>query len=638
MVTSVGALVVACGSSSRDDDDDTTQRAGTSSLGGSGGKAGGAGRGGSAGGALAGKGGTAAGQGGGTGGGSGGGSGAATAGRGGSGTTGGSGGAVASGGEAGETTVVVVPLPEPLVYFKEPIGDVLEDVWGADTGDVYAVGAGTIVHDWGDGTFKREHAHTTLQFYSVWGTSATDVYIGVAGGLVVHGTGAGSWTEREIYEASGPVYQAFGFAPDDMYLATGSLFHGRLNAWEEVADPPPAGSVWGSSPTDLYTVATTTLDQPNVYHSTGDGEWRSQATTGEYMRRVFGLGATRVYALGSHSVWFSGGDGSWRSVLTLPDDAPLGLWGRDGLVYVGTQNGKLYATNGEQWSAGQAIGTATGPRINGVWAKSHEDVYLATSSGLYHGTPDGTPPEYAGGGAGGGGSGAGSFSTDPNDFGGESRCTASAILCEDFESGDFADWYPIGDDLSVDTEQAARGDHAFHVHNAASFGGGTIESWDAFPIPYDRFWLRLFVYFDTLPSDVGPYTLIHAYSAVPALGYVSLGGYSDGAGSNVLMHSLYSPSVLLMDSDSNAELPTREWICLEWYNDGLADESRVFWNNVERPSLHATSDLESTLDSGNYQIPEVDYVAVGWGSTSSSVIDLWIDGIAIGPERIGCEN
>ncbi len=570
------------------------------------------------------------------------GTGGSSAGRGGSTGTAGSGGSGMQAGEGGVGSGEPVALPGALVYFREPIGDPLDDVWGTDGGEVYAVGyGGTIAHDPGDGTFVREHVSTTsLEFYSVWGSSATDVYVGIAGGKLGHASGAGSWTRRDLYNVSGPVYQVFGFGPDDMYLATGALFHGTLNNWQKIDKGPPANSVWGSSPNDLYTVATASLDQPNVFHSNGDGTWHSQATTGEYLSRVFGLDARHVYAIGSHSIWFSAGDGAWRSVLTLSSDAPISLWGRDGLVYVGTQNGKLYVTNGDEFSAGQAIGTATGPRITGVWAASAQNVYLATSSGLYHGTPDGSPPSDGAGGAGGegnGGSGGGSFSTDPNDFGGNTRCSPNAVQCEDFESGDLdSDWSKLGD-ITVDQVHAARGDYALHVHNAAAFGGGTVESWTAFPRPYDRFWLRLFVYLEALPSDIGPWSLVRADDAIPANGGVTLGGYSDGAGSNVLEHTLQTPFVSLKDSP-DAQIPAGEWICLEWYNDGLSDEARVFWNNVERPALHATPALASTVDSGKYSTPEIDYVEIGWGSTLSTPLDLWIDAIAIGSERIGCEH
>ncbi|HEX2660589.1 MAG TPA: hypothetical protein VHU40_20045, partial [Polyangia bacterium] len=434
------------------------------------------------------------------------------------------------------------PLPAPLVFFKEPISDTLDDVWGM-TGEVYAVGYnGTIVHDRGTGTFFRERISTTLEFYSVWGLSATDVYVGIAGGKLGHASGAGSWTRRDLSGISGPVYQVFGFSPDDLYLTTGALYRGTLNStWKKVDQGPPANSIWGSSPNDLYTVATASLDQPNIYHSTGDGKWRSQATTGEYMSRVFGLDARHVYAIGSHSVWFSAGDGAWRSVLTLTGDAPISLWGRDGLVYVGTQSGKLYVTNTAEFTAGQAIGTSTtGPRITGIWAASPTNVYLATSGGLYHGTPDGKPPVTGAGGAGGavGGTGgaSGTYSTDPSTFGGAARCSPNAVLCEDFETGNFGgDWTKLSD-VTVDTGHAMRGTYALHVHNAGAFGGGTISSWKAFPRPRNRFWLRMFVYFQTLPapSEIGPWALVRAQNAVPATGGVSLSGSSDGTGSHVL--------------------------------------------------------------------------------------------------------
>ena len=178
-----------------------------------------------------------------------------------------------------------------------------------------------------------------------------------------------------------------------------------------------------------------------------------------------------------------------------------------------------------------------------------------------------------------------------------------------------------------------------NVQGAGAFGGGMIDSWKAFPRPRDRFWLRMFVYFQALPAstEIGPWALVRAENAIPATGGVTLSGYSNGAGSHVLMHNLEKPYVSLTDS-ADAQIPVGQWFCLEWNIDGLKDEARVFWDNAERPALHATPDLMSKMDSGTYSTPEIDFVEIGWGSTLATPLDLWIDAIAIGSDRIGCEN
>jgi hypothetical protein len=553
--------------------------------------------------------------------------------------TGGGGGDAGAGGEAGSDGPT--PLPDPLTFFREPVGGTLDAVWGSDATDVYAVGYdGAVAHGPGDGTWTRENPLTTRELYSVWGSSATDVYASGAGGLVAHATGAGSWTNRDSPNTriSAPIYQVFGFDEDNVFLAAGSLWRGSLrDGFEEVESSPPVNGVWGMSPDDLYTVATTTLTSPNIHHLEPDGRWRAQATTGEYMDRVYGFDATHIYAIGSRSVWFSQGDGVWRAVLTLTDDSPRSLWGRDGLMYVGTTNGVLYVSNGVEWTVGQAIAAGTArPRIEGIWGSSHTDLYLATSSGLYHGTPTGTPGDGGTGGSGGTGPG-GSFSTDPADFYGASRCGTSQAFCQDFESDTLPDYFFVGDEPTIDASRAARGTRSLHIVAAGGFASSVFQLWEPFPLPRNTFWIRLFVYFAALPTDVGPWTLIRAHTVPSAASYVSLGGYSDGS-TNVLMHSLSSPYVALRDMDSSSDIPVGEWLCLEWLNDGAADEARLFWNNVERPSLHATPALTSTLDPGNYSTPEFDFLEIGWGSTRTGPWEMWLDEIAISSERIGCEN
>jgi hypothetical protein len=393
-------------------------------------------------------------------------------------------------------------------------------------------------------------------------------------------------------------------------------------------------------------VATVSSGEPNVYHSKGDGQWDSQADTGEYMSRVAGFDAAHVFALGSHSVWFSRGDGHWASILTLTNTAPSALAASDGLAYVGTQAGTLYVTNGDETSSPETVDAArSGLEIRGIYAAASDDVYLATSGGLYHGTPTGMDPTDGEGGAPGaggesGGGGGGTFSTDPADFYGQSRCDGSLAFCEDFESGtlDTARWFAFGDVPVADETQAARGTHALHIQTTSI---AVAETWDPFPRPYDTFALRFFVRFGALPvntNDLGPWALVRAQSAATNLNYAEFGANFAG-GTPAFLALSADPFIELPDTDSNPALPLGQWQCVEWVNDGLTDDWRVFVDNVERPSMHMTPSLTSKIDGGSYNAPEFDFLQIGWSSvTLSTPVELWIDEIAADSQRIGCER
>ncbi|MBK8620063.1 MAG: hypothetical protein IPN96_23925 [Anaerolineales bacterium] len=115
----------------------------------------------------------------------------------------------------------------------------LSNVWGSGTSDIYAVGLGydtngqqpLLYHNngtaWSVQTLPLPGSWTYVQYNAVWGTSASDVYIG------------------------GYAYNA----PDQILL----LFHWNGTNWTDVSPALPGfvytgqiESIWGSSATDIF--------------------------------------------------------------------------------------------------------------------------------------------------------------------------------------------------------------------------------------------------------------------------------------------------------------------------------------------------------------------------------------------------
>jgi hypothetical protein len=69
-----------------------------------------------------------------------------------------------------------------------PVGPLL-DVWGVSTTDVYAVGAGTMLHF--DGQVWSEVQSVSQRLAGVWGSSAADVFTVGSGGTIIRGSLAG---------------------------------------------------------------------------------------------------------------------------------------------------------------------------------------------------------------------------------------------------------------------------------------------------------------------------------------------------------------------------------------------------------------------------------------------------------------
>ena len=246
--------------------------------------------------------------------------------------------------------------------------------------------------------------------------------------------------------------------------------------------------------------------------------------------------------------------------------------------------------------------------------------------------------------------------SDKTKFFGDPRCTtAGVLLCEDFESGtlDTKTWSVGGTAPVVDGAQHARGTKALHITRVNN-GNSTIKETKTFPAPKNRYFGRMFVYFNSIPkpdTTVTPaFTFAHwtiiAASGTGVTGEIRLSGMLQsgvnhfGAGTDSGSDPAGTGDWTSLDKDpagKPAPVPEKDWTCIEWMHDGAANETRFWWDGVEHPSMHTTS----TVHGGNtnaFVLPQFTQVVLGWNEyqTSTQTYESWIDEIIIDKERIGC--
>jgi hypothetical protein len=271
-------------------------------------------------------------------------------------------------------------------------------------------------------------------------------------------------------------------------------------------------------------------------------------------------------------------------------------------------------------------------------------------AGSANGGKGGSAGALGGAGSGGSSNNAGSAGSQPTgEFFGDSRCTSEFELCEDFESGDIDGdvWDTSSNVPEVDDTRAARGDYALHLHTEGP-AFSYISTSEPFPASNNTYYGRMFVWFDTLPT-------------APEWAHWSISvGEGDGDGSEVRLggqlfsnddeglnffgvgsdHGATGDWTNLDRDDAPEGVPEKEWICVEWLNDGDGNEGRVWINEVERPSLHTTATEHG--GDGDYILPTFETVWFGWwhyqSGTTPAEFDTWIDEIVIDDERIGCTN
>jgi hypothetical protein len=296
---------------------------------------------------------------------------------------------------------------------------------------------------------------------------------------------------------------------------------------------------------------------------------------------------------------------------------------------------------------GACVGkTVSGPDAGQGASDAGQTDAASADSGL---PPDGGAPD-----SGEPTDGGRNLSTDRNLFFGASRCEDAGFqLCEDFESGTLnpAIW-SVTDPTAVvvDTGDHARGTHALHITRAGN-GAAYIKETVTFPEPNDTYYGRMFVKFIQLP--VRPMTYSH-FTVMGASGTVVDGEIRI---SGQLPTNTSAPTLFGVGTDNRVQdsgtgdwttsdddppgmplaIPLGEWLCIEWLHQGATNETRFYWDAVEHPSLHTTASQHGG-NTNPFILPQFNQVWMGWQEyqTSTEPFELWIDEIAIDPNRIGC--
>jgi len=189
-----------------------------------------------------------------------------------------------------------------------------------------------------------------------------------------------------------------------------------------------------------------------------------------------------------------------------------------------------------------------------------------------------------------------------------------------------------------------RGDRSAHFHtesNALQY----ITLKKVFPAPNNTYYARMFVWFDSMPTD--PDWAHWTISGAQADGNdfeVRVGGQWDpnaqkdlfGVGTD---HGPTGDWTNLDEDQPVEDVPVQKWVCLEWMWKGDTNEGKFWWDGVEHPSL-ATSPSKHG-GSGTWALPDFDSMWVGWWLYQEAPVpdhyDVWIDEVAVDYARIGCD-
>jgi len=279
----------------------------------------------------------------------------------------------------------VSPSEQVILQWEHPFPVVdVEDVWGAATDDVHAVGAyGQILHYDGD-EWTYVNSPTRAHLLSMWGLPTGDIWAVGWAGAIVHFDGR-EWRVQD----SGTQQSLFGVwaSSPDTVLAVGwdgTVLRYDGGSWNAMTPPTTSDllSIWGTSAHDLYVGARDAL-----LHFDGT-MWTD---VGIQVRvRVIG-----IWGSSTDDVWVTDGtnwlwhfDGtSWQNVITRVNYPFVSFWGfaADNIFACG-QGGFVSRFDGTSWSE-QSLGDLW---LSGLWGASDKDMWVTgtvvtgTAGVLFH--------------------------------------------------------------------------------------------------------------------------------------------------------------------------------------------------------------------------------------------------------------
>jgi hypothetical protein len=266
-----------------------------------------------------------------------------------------------------------------------PVNPVQRDsnaIWGCAPNNVWLVGS--IVYNW-DGTqlVSSPMPATGENFKAVWGSGCKDVWAGAlnpfsGGGRIMHWDGT-TWSQV----AAQPAEQIAGTGPDDVWtLANGQLFH-----WTG----PTSGSLQDSRTVSLFPVGAAAVGTVNdnrmlTVFARGGGVTALPSPVPDGVSKLWGRAADDIWGFGALGFVTHWNGETWTGALPgwalTRDDAvevtgtgPTDLWAVAGAT--------LLHGDGTTWKVALTP-KQVGGRINDVWARAADDVWVLGADILVH--------------------------------------------------------------------------------------------------------------------------------------------------------------------------------------------------------------------------------------------------------------
>jgi hypothetical protein len=254
-------------------------------------------------------------------------------------------------------------------------------------GSAFAFGCGddgTTPPDAGGATWQLLGEGRPSSLLAAWASSVDDAWVvggreGAGGAPVAYHFDGTAWTSLDTGLTNVDLWQVFGFAGGDVFLAgsNGTILRYRDGAFETIPTPSTdiVFGLWGSAPDDVWAVGGQTTGRAFVWHYTGGAQF--DAVSGVPAELDTGGAVWKVVGRAANDVWMSASRGlvlHWdgqalsNEHIGTTEEALFSIGcGSERCVTVGgvtLANGVLYEDGGAGWSS--HVPTDDGPVWRGI--------------------------------------------------------------------------------------------------------------------------------------------------------------------------------------------------------------------------------------------------------------------------------
>ena len=303
-------------------------------------------------------------------------------------------------------------------------------------------------------------------------------------------------------------------------------------------------------------------------------------------------------------------------------------------------------TSGAAGTVGAAGATTSGA------AGATGGASVGGSGGTTSPTPDGSATDGA--------AGAGPTTDAASEMGagGAGACPPGALVCDDFESyataADLAAAWTVTTTtatLVVDATKPHAGGKALHMSSPGGTPVGVIIKQGAplFPIAGNVMYGRMMMWLTKAPTGAVHWNNVQSAGFLP--GSTQWGKYGWGgmygtilAGYTIRTNATDTQAVIDCSKPSRMALPEKAWTCLEWEFDGAGNQMHLWLDGA----LLADADIIKTgtacvtpkPPNDTWTAPTFANLTLGWMQyqQSSTPIELWMDDVVVGTQRVGCPS